>query len=74
MPSMHSLKGKNKIGNKQSLVQIEKLKNNNQSMMAIQTNYLQGGLFGNNSLDFIANKPSIPTNKSSPQLRNTIET
>ena len=40
MPSMHSLKGKNKIGNKQSLVQIEKLKNNNQSMMAIQTNYL----------------------------------
>jgi hypothetical protein len=40
MPNMHSLKSKNNIGNKQSLVQIEKLQNNNRSMMAIQTNYL----------------------------------
>lgn len=56
MPSMQTIKGtSNKIG-KQTELEIERLKSSNQSLMAIQTNYLQGGLFGNNSLDFITKK------------------
>jgi hypothetical protein len=53
MPNLITKDKSNKIGPGSSLIQIEKFKSTNQSMLALSTNYLSGGLFGNNSLDFI---------------------